>query len=86
VIDMFGMQRHSNPLRQVAEAALTKRCCVYYFGRPEGASGHVVRDISPLDPGAGDPSEAGWGGLTEFTGRVGQVVAEVVNRSAQSAQ
>ena len=38
-------------------------------------------DISDLDPGAEDSHEAGWGGLTEFSGQVGDVVAEVAARN-----
>ena len=43
-----------------------------------------MRDISDLDPGAEDIAEGGWGGLTEFSGRVGDIVAEVANRNEDS--
>jgi hypothetical protein len=33
-----------------------------------------------LDPGAERLEESGWGGLTEFSGKIGEVIAEVVNR------
>ena len=49
---------------------------VYYFSR-EGS----VQDISDLDPGAEDDAESGWGGLTEFSGHVGDVVAGVAARN-----
>ena len=62
--------------RELADCALESVFKVYYFGR-DGA----VRDISGLDPGSEDDAEGGWGGLTEFSGRVGDVVAEVTGRA-----
>ena len=61
--------------RSLASAALGSQFRTYYFRR-EG----VVDDISKLDPGSEDPSEGGWGGLTEFTGKAGNIVAEIANR------
>lgn len=79
VIDMFGLSRHAPDLRQLAQRALAKEYRVFYFDRSSPDSGHVVRDISGLDPGAANPNEAGWGGLTEFSGRIGEVIAEIVS-------
>ena len=79
IIDMFGLRRHSPEMRKIAQAAIGKEYRVFYFDRSSGSASHVVRDISTLDPGADDPQEAGWGGLTEFSGRVGEVVAEAVS-------
>jgi hypothetical protein len=81
VIDMFGFHVHSPEMRKIAKAAIEKEYRVFYFDRSLGVSGHVVRDISALDPGAENPKEANWGGLTEFSGRVGEVVADIVSRS-----
>ncbi len=61
---------------KLADCALKSVFKTYYFGR-DG----VVRDISGLDPGSEDNAEGGWGGLTEFSGRVGDVVAEVAGRA-----
>ena len=61
---------------KLADRALESEFRTYYFGR-DGA----VRDISGLDPGSEDDAEGGWGGLTEFSGRVGDVVAEVAGRA-----
>ena len=63
--------------KHLAENALESDLKTYYFSR-DG----TVRDISNLDPGADDDTEAGWGGLTEFSGKVGDVVAEVAARNA----
>lgn len=64
---------------QIADAALNSKFRTYYFAR-DGK----VHDISPLDPGSETIAEGGWGGLTEFSGRVGDVVAEVANRNEGS--
>lgn len=61
--------------RELAGAALDSDFRTYYFER-----GGIVHDISDLDPGSDDIAEGGWGGLTEFSGKVGDVVAEVANR------
>ncbi len=63
--------------REIAEAALNGSFSTYYFAR-DGR----VRDISALDPGSEDAAQSGWGGLTEFSGRAGDIVAEVANRAA----
>ena len=62
--------------RKLASAALESEFKTYYFKR-----NGTVEDISDLDPGADDVSEGGWGGLTEFSGYVGEVVARVANRA-----
>lgn len=77
VLDLFALP--SNPgTKALAEAALEKTTSVYYFGR-DG----YVKDISRLDPGAQDSAESGWGGLSEFSGHVGDVVSQVVARAEE---
>jgi hypothetical protein len=75
VREMFGIP----PKRQIdemARSALEKQLKVHYFDRVTGQ----VKDISTLDPGAVEAEEAGWGGLSEFSGRVADVVAKAVAR------
>jgi hypothetical protein len=61
-------------MRKMAERVLAKEARVYYFDRTT----RRTHEISNLDPGAADAAEAGWGGLTEFSGRVQDVVASVM--------
>lgn len=77
VLDLFGCKA-TPAMVKVAEAALEKVGRVFYF-QPDGRT----LDISNLDPGADNLAEAGWGGLSEFSGRVGDVVARVVARAQQ---
>lgn len=74
VLDIFRLGSESGDL--TAELALKQQYKVYYFQR----SG-IVDDISALDPGSDNPAQAHWGGLTEFAGRAGDVVSQVVNRA-----
>ena len=74
VLKLVGL-RTTGRTRELAESALKSVLRVYYYPR-DGS----VRDISSLDPGAEDQDESGWGGLTEFSGRVGDVVSEVAAR------
>jgi hypothetical protein len=80
VLDLFSLPSNGQT-KPLAEAALVKTTKVHYF-TTEG----TVHDISRLDPGAEDRAEAGWGGLTQFSGDIGEVVSRVVRRyEAQQA-
>ncbi len=66
LLDLFQLPHVPN-LISLAQDIMRRDVRVYYFeGKPS-----TVRDISELDPGANDRAEAGWGGLTEFSGRTG---------------
>ena len=78
VLDLLGLRSTPRTV-QLAKAALESTNRVYYFTRAGS-----VRDISELDPGADDLAEAGWGGLTEFSGRVGDIVAGVAERNRKA--
>lgn len=74
VLRLLGMP--SNPaMKAIASSALEKTISVQYFKPGIGAV-----DISPLDPGSDRADMAGWGGLTEFSASIGDIVAEVVAR------
>lgn len=73
LLDVFEV-RKTDPMKVVAAEAFRKTAQVYYFD-PDGHT----RDISNLDPGSDNALEAGWGGLSEFSGRVNEVVARVSN-------
>jgi hypothetical protein len=64
---------------RMAGQALGKALSVHFLD----FEGDTVRslDISTLDPGSQDPAVAGWGGLTAFSGRIGQVVSAAVNEA-----
>lgn len=64
---------------KLGEAALQKEARVYYF---DGVSGRT-RDISNLDPSSSEQSEAGWGGLTELSGHIADIVAEAAAARSQ---
>jgi hypothetical protein len=78
VLELFAVPP-TPPLIDMAKTVLDKRARVYYFDPATGRT----KDISNLDPGVEDAAEAGWGGLTEFSGRVADVVASVVNGSTE---
>ena len=77
VLDLFGLATNQET-RKIAASALQKQMRVYYFQR-----NGLVTDISTLDPGAADDAVAGWGGLSEFSGHVGDIVARVVARRCE---
>jgi energy-coupling factor transporter ATP-binding protein EcfA2 len=78
VCKAFGVQE-SAPLLDVADSVLAKSHRVYALDYTP--SGKVrSTDISILDPGAEDEQISGWGGLTSYSSRFGEVVREAVNR------
>jgi len=70
-------QLHSNQnSKEISRTALTKDYRVYVLER-----GATTTEITELDPGSTDPIIANWGNLSDFSGRVADVVAEVFARS-----
>ncbi len=70
----------SQQMHRVAESALTKdyRAHLLQFE----AGGKVTsKEISELDPSSKDESISGWGGLTEYSSRFGDVVRKAVNEA-----
>ena len=65
-------------MKDVAQAALKKSVKAYLLSF--GEDGKVEsKDISSLDPGAEDDDVSGWGGLTGFSSRFGDVVRTAAN-------
>ena len=62
------------PMRKLAETVMHKDFRVYYFN-PVTRRAH---DISMLDVDTEEAGDGGWGGLTEFSGRVNAAVANAV--------
>ncbi len=75
LLGIFDAPLSSQPLREMAKIALSKKAKVYYFG---GAAG-TVHDITDLDPGSPTADEASWGGLLEFSGRANEAVARAMS-------
>jgi AAA ATPase domain/AAA domain, putative AbiEii toxin, Type IV TA system len=73
LLDVFAAPR-TQAMIKMAEAVMAKTSRVHYFDRESG----TTRDISALDPGAEEAGEAGWGGLSEFSGRANEAVARAV--------
>lgn len=75
VRDIFTLKA-SDYAKELGASVMKKHTKVHYFQ----ANG-IVKDISELDPGSEENEESGWGGLTEFSCNIGNIVARVVNRS-----
>lgn len=73
LLDIFAADK-TQATRRLAETVMTKTLRVFYFDRETG----VTSDISALDPSAEDDGLSGWGGLSEFSGRVNRAVARAV--------
>ena len=73
VLDLFQAEK-TPAMRKIAETIIKKNISVYYFNNSTGCT----QDISVLDPSSADVVEAGWGGLTEYGGRIADVIADTV--------
>jgi hypothetical protein len=62
------------PMQNLAETVLRKNVNVHYFDPVTGNT----NDISDLDADSEEMGHGGWGGLTEFSGRVNTAVARAV--------
>lgn len=69
-------------LRKVAESALEKTYKVYFLEFEDDGK-VTAKDISNLNPEAGDEGESGWGGLTGFSSCFGDAVRRAVNECDQ---
>ncbi len=67
----------TQPLERLASRVLSKTFKVHYFDAKTG----ITKDISDLDPGSELEVENGWGGLSEFSGRVNDAVARAVSNA-----
>ncbi|HDQ99964.1 MAG TPA: ATP-binding protein [candidate division WOR-3 bacterium] len=76
ILKMFGLER-TQPTQKLAERVLQATYRSFYFN-PVPTLAPTVTDISELDPGSADAAVAGWGGLSEFSGRIADIVARVV--------
>ena len=63
----------------LAAAALESDCGAIYLDYEEGHEHVVSHEISQLDPAAETEAEAGWGGLTRFSGELNDAIARVVS-------
>ncbi len=79
LLDAFDVGK-SQSMLELAKNVCEKQARVYYFD----PATRCTREISRLDPGAEDTSEAGWGGLSEFSGRVADVVSQIVSHAPES--
>ncbi len=80
ILRLFDLRKTSYPLK-MAETVLQKTFKTYYFDRQEDQVN--TRDISSLDPGHLDDAVADWGGLTQFSTRVSQIISEVVRQQGE---
>ncbi len=67
----------SNYSNDLARKIAKKIIKVNYFKETPGGVSTV--DISKLDPGSDSPDEWGWGGLSEFSGKIADIVGELNN-------
>lgn len=75
--DMFGLTK-SSTASQIFNGLLDKKISTFYFSR--SATGKVTStDISSLDAGSEDSAVSEWGGLSQFSSKVADIVYQYSN-------
>ncbi len=70
--EMFDLHKNA-ATSQIFEGLLSKELSTYYFSRT--ATGEVTStDISSLDAGSEDSAISEWGGLSQFSSKVADIV------------
>ena len=64
-------------MKALADQICQKDLKVYFFD----SKGKGTTDISDLDPSSENEGEAGWGGLTKFSGKIAEVVSDLESKS-----
>lgn len=74
--------KSTNYTNSLAKKIANKIIKVNYFKEIGGCVSTV--DISKLDPGSDSPDEWGWGGLSEFSGKIADIVGELNNEDEEN--
>lgn len=70
--EIFGLRKNT-ATSQIFDGLLNKKLSTYYFSR--SAKGKVLsNDISSLDAGSDDSNISEWGGLSQFSSKVADIV------------
>ncbi len=77
LLELFQLENSSGIKELFEDIVKNKKFKSYFFNKK--SNGKVtVEDISTLDPGSEESIVSGWGGLTEFSARAGDLVAQAV--------
>jgi predicted ATPase len=74
---LFDIESSRGDVMKMAENCLTKNYNVFYFKTDEKGKQTISRNITGLDPSAEDTAVSGWGGLTEFSSNIVDIVSSL---------
>lgn len=80
LMKLFNLE-NSPGMKELCEDIVGNKSFASYFFDKQEKRKVNVKNISSLDPGDDDALISGWGGLTEFSGRASDIVAEAVRES-----
>lgn len=75
--DIFRVTSESS-VGKMLSGVVNKAVRTYYFSKPDNAPGVISKDISTLDVDSEDTMLSEWGGLSEFSSRVNNIVARYI--------
>jgi predicted ATPase len=74
--DLFSLKKTTATIRLFEDLLEQKEVNTYYFDRQDHEV--VVKDISSLDAGSTDTSISEWGGLSSFSAKAAEIIANSV--------
>lgn len=77
LFELFSIEKSSSMKSTFDTVIKGKTFATYYFD--QNADGVIVKNISSLDAGSDDNDISNWGGLTDFSTKVGNIVAKLVS-------
>lgn len=74
LFELFGLKKTAPVKRLFKDILSGKKIHTYYFSREKGKV--ITENITSLDPASDDASVSGWGGLSQFSGQVTDVISK----------
>ncbi|MBQ3350027.1 MAG: AAA family ATPase [Thermoguttaceae bacterium] len=76
-VKMLKLKKH-NTIKSIFNSVIKKKCKTYSFNH--SGKRVQIQDISSLDPASEDFTIAGWGGITEYSGKITDAVGELFSQ------
>jgi len=80
LFDLFDLNKSAPTIRLFNDLLSTKSINTFYFSREKGKV--LVKDITSLDAGSEDEAVSEWGGLSQFSGKVTDVVSNLYDEKS----
>jgi energy-coupling factor transporter ATP-binding protein EcfA2 len=81
LFDLFDLNKSAPTIRLFKDLLSNKSINTFYFSREKDKV--LVKDITSLDAGSEDEAVSEWGGLSQFSGKVTDVVSSIYDEESE---